>query len=271
MEEYNTYNLRYSADFQTLIGKNTYWVPIIELGETRYTNKEIKMLCVCTPEEKREKINTAYEAIQLFQIGNFVDKQDKQIKEVDGRKWELHKSGYSAVKSNEGGCATAAAWLAYILNGKYEEMGFLSFVRQSGNGHVMNYIRYNNYYYVIDMFSMEKEHRAKICAETGKHEDYARMQYFTGVCTRVRDLADYGKYFNRILRRNERRVLLIRELEKEIPPVSIECKEKRMIIFYPKSIQSQRLTYDLPNMEIEYEDVDVEKLKYADQEIVGSL
>ncbi len=62
-----------------------------------------------SPEEKQAKIGTLYEALQLYQIGNFCSADDNVRIPENGIDWEYHTPGRSAVINNCGCCATDSA------------------------------------------------------------------------------------------------------------------------------------------------------------------
>jgi hypothetical protein len=67
----DTINLRKKETFEIEVSPNIFWIPVNSLGHTRYTDEEIKSILVLSPNEKRQKINNLYEAIQLFQASKF--------------------------------------------------------------------------------------------------------------------------------------------------------------------------------------------------------
>ena len=116
-----------SNNFETQIAKDLYWVPIATLGEPIYPMEELKDMVSCSPEEKRMKIRSLADAVNLFRISDFQEVSDVIcLTENDGVIWEHHKPGYNSVLSNEGCCSSCASWLSYMLEGRYEALGLLS-------------------------------------------------------------------------------------------------------------------------------------------------
>ena len=134
---HDTENLRYAADYEVEVADGVWWVPAVSLGESRYTNSDIAKMVNTRPGQKREKLATLYEALQLFQIGNFANGNDNQRIAERGVNWEHHKPGYHAVRTNEGCCATDSNWLNYILWQDYDEVGFLAYSQSDGGGHIL--------------------------------------------------------------------------------------------------------------------------------------
>ena len=132
--------LRHDADFELEVYPGVYWVPANALGSSRYTNADIYQMLDASPEDKQQLISTLYEALQLYQIGNFTSSDDNIRIFENGINWEHHKPGYYAVLSNSGCCATDSNWLRYILSSDYEQVGYLATSQRDGGGHVYNYI-----------------------------------------------------------------------------------------------------------------------------------
>jgi hypothetical protein len=177
---YDTINLRNEANYEIEVYKDVYWVPVNQLGKTRYTNDDIKTLLKLKPEEKRDKINTLYEAIQLYQIGNFKGVLDNQKIIAGNLCWNYHKPGFHAVRTNEGCCASNSNWLSYLLKDKYEQAGFLHYSQRDGGGHIMSYIFHNGWYYFIDMMMYRTDQLEYSGKETGTIEGYRDNELIAG-------------------------------------------------------------------------------------------
>ena len=185
--------VRYDADFAVEVYPGVQWVPIRSLGGSRYTNGEIYAMLRSSPQEKQGSITTLYEAIQLYQIGNFHSSDDNiVVTDPDGREWEHHKPGFDAVRTNTGCCASSADWLNYILSGDYEEVGFIAYNQPQG-GHVFNYIKDQNFYYIIDMTHYRTDWNAT-ALETGDLNDHNVNDSVLSSLHRVADLNDFVSY-----------------------------------------------------------------------------
>lgn len=177
---HDTVNLRHNANFEVEVADGVWWVPAAALGESRYTNSEIAAQVQFSPEEKQQNIATLYEALQLFQIGNFANGNDNQRIEENGVMWEHHKPGYHAVRTNEGCCATDSNWLNYILWDDYDELGFMAYSQSDGSGHVFNYIRQGEYYYFMDLTHYRTDFLDSSAIETGIDSDYYNSDFIAG-------------------------------------------------------------------------------------------
>ena len=191
---YDTENLRHEADFEIEVADDVYWVPVNQLGKTRYTNSEISDLLCLTPEEKKNKIATLYEAIQLYQSGNFRGVADNIKRTSGGLRWEYHKPGFHAVRTNEGCCAANSNWLSYILSGRYEQMGFMHYSQRDMNGHIINYIYHHGWYYFIDMMMYRSDSLQFAGKETGTADGYRDNEAIAGNFFKSRNPVSYVNF-----------------------------------------------------------------------------
>ncbi len=163
--------LRYDANFSVEVYPGVYWVSARTLGDSRYTNAEISAMLPARPEEKQMDISTLYEALQLYQIGGFYASDDNIRLPENGVNWEHHKPGYDAVRTNTGCCATDSNWLRYILDGDYDEVGYIATSQRDGSGHIYNYILQGGQYYFIDLTHYRTDWIAT-AVESGSMDDY---------------------------------------------------------------------------------------------------
>ncbi|MBE6759770.1 MAG: hypothetical protein E7554_06740 [Ruminococcaceae bacterium] len=187
------FTLRYDAEYQVEAAPGVYWVPVRDLGSSDYTNAQICSMLGQSPEQKQEQIDTLYEAMQLYQIGNFFSSDDNIRIGENGMNWEHHKPGFDAVRTNNGCCATSANWLNYILRDDYDEVGFVATSQRDGNGHIFNYIRQDGWYYIIDMTHYRTDWIAT-AVESGDMDDYYNSDFIAGNIHKVRDIQDYVNY-----------------------------------------------------------------------------
>ena len=92
----DTWNLRADADFEVEVYDGVWWVPASSLGSSRYTNKLIASVVSTSPQVKKAVIGNLYEAVQLYQIGDFssdTDEDSMNVRAYDsdsGYSWEKH-------------------------------------------------------------------------------------------------------------------------------------------------------------------------------------
>ena len=185
--------LRHGVDYAVETFDGVFWVPAVSLGESRYTNAEIAAMLSLSPEEKQEKIGTLYEALQLYQIGDFRSADDNVRVRENGIDWEYHTPGRNAVINNCGCCATDSAWLRYLLDGDYDELGYISTSQRDGSGHIYNYIRDGEWYYIIDLTHYRNDWIATI-EENSDLDAYMRSDRVLGNIHRTKELARFVNY-----------------------------------------------------------------------------
>jgi len=170
-------------------------VPANSLGFTRYTNEEIKSFTQLTPFERKQKIGNLYEAIQLFQASEFKGMIDnvRVIEEATSYMWVFHKNGYDAVRTNEGCCASNSNWLSYILENVYDEIGCFGFRHSDGNGHLINYIKHDGWYYFVDMMMQRHDSAKSVGTENGCSEDFYNNEAF-GYIYKAKSIMNFIDY-----------------------------------------------------------------------------
>lgn len=185
--------LRHDTMFEVEVHPGVYWVNASSLGASRYSNSQIYDMLPASPEEKQASISTLYEALQLYQIGNFTPSDDNVRIFEGGVNWEHHKPGYYAVLTNTGCCATDSNWLHYLLEGDYEEVGFLATSQPDGSGHVYNYILQDGWYYFVDLTHYHAT-GSNTAVEDGDRNSYFATDFILGNIHRTRDVASYVDY-----------------------------------------------------------------------------
>ncbi len=185
--------LRHEADFSVEVFQNVFWVPTNILGKSAYSNADIFAMLGESPETKQSQINTLYEALQLYQVGNFAASDDNVRINENGIAWEHHKPGYNAVFTNNGCCATSANWLNYILKDNYEEVGFVATSQRDGNGHIYNYIKEGGWYYFIDLTHYRTDWVAT-AVESGNLDDYYSSDFVLGNFHKAKSVQDFVNY-----------------------------------------------------------------------------
>ncbi len=228
-------HLRADAHFELRLSRDVYWVPVNRLGGTRYTNDQIQQMVRLSPQEKRDRISTLYEAVQLFLLSRFHQMSDVKLVREGERLWEFHKPGYYAVLTNEGCCSSDASWLRYLLDGKYEKMGYFSFSRPTGSGHVCNYFVHDGWYYLYDLTPFTDQNVHTALAETGQRRDYLSCKFVSGILIKCKRLEDYAHYFARIQMTRGYDHLFFDNPEQEMPPIAVERNQGVITICYPQT------------------------------------
>lgn len=226
--------LRHNADYDIKVFDGVYWVPAVSLGESRYTNAEIAAMQKDSPEEKQAKIGTLYEALQLYQIGDFHSADDNVRISENGINWEFHTPGRNAVINNCGCCATDSAWLRYLLDGDYDEIGYITTSQRDGSGHVYNYIQEGEWYYIIDLTHYRNDWIATI-EENGDLEAYSRSDRVLGNIHRTKDLASFVNYVQDAF--NDPPGLMFRLTCEDVTPIDGVHSEEGVAIVRPESCE----------------------------------
>lgn len=192
----DTINLRDTAEYEVCVFPNVYWVPANILGRSNYCDEDIADLCLQTPQEKQKRIHNLYEAIQLFQESKFHGIIDnvRVIEEDTTTMWFFHKNGYHSVRTNEGCCAADSNWLSYILSNKYDEIGCFGFCQSDGEGHIINYIKQDGWFYFVDMMMQRYDSARDVGVENGDLEDFHQNDA-SGYIYKAASFTDFINYY----------------------------------------------------------------------------
>lgn len=197
MPSYDTGRYRHNAHFSLEVYPGVFWLPLNALGRTRYTNEQIATIIPLSPEEKREKISNVYEAVQLFQAGNFTGILDNVNHFYDNGQtlWQTHTPGREAVVRNHGCCAADTHWLSYLLQGRYDAMHSLWFGHEDGNGHIISCIEHHHAYYFLDMMMCRNDSQRYLCVEDGRIDSWRRSLWngFLYRCTNPVDFCHFQR------------------------------------------------------------------------------
>lgn len=193
-------DIRNSPLFELPLAKNVYWVSFNSLGKAELSYEKIISLIAKEPEVKQQYINTIPDAISLFVLSDFKKADDNIYIEENGITWEHCKPGKIAVLSNEGCCASCAAWANYLLSSKFEKSGYLSVIRPR-NGHVINFFVREGWYYFLDLQNFVQPYRQDICCQTGKRTDFVKTKFLTSVMVKAKSLEAYIKYYEKYVSR----------------------------------------------------------------------
>jgi hypothetical protein len=231
-EKFDTGNLRIGADYDIEVADDVFWVPVNRLGLSRYTKDDIINMLPLSPEEKQSKIGVLFEAIQLYQLSNFRSVFDNVKLMQNNLCWNYHKPGYHAVRTNEGCCASNSNWLSYLLNGKYEQMGFIHYSQRDSNGHIMNYIFHKGWYYFIDMMMYRIDSLPYAGIETGTQKGYKDNELIAGNFFKSRVPISYVKYC--LQKHKDPPIIFTISLEKEIYTLGCDDISNSFDIIHPK-------------------------------------
>jgi len=179
-----------------------------ELGMPKLTKEEVQALVEeRNPEKIREKINTVYDLLQYLTLARFGS--DSGTTKVYDRNlkcnWEFNRPGDNALRVNKGNCGASANLLKYVLDGNYDEVGYIHWVRPDG-GHIVNYIKINQKYYIIDLvqyglYDAEKlqrrvkQYKITVLDSLKDYPMYCKLQYHDNIKLMAAFQGDeYGHY-----------------------------------------------------------------------------
>lgn len=130
-----------------------------ELGAAQYTRQEIRQMIDAglSLEELAEKLSTVYDVQQYFlEAGiGFTNGDIKQY--FDGIQWHFNDSPQVVLRQNSANCGSGSGLINYLLQGDYEEQGYLHYAANLG-GHIFNYFRSGDRFYIWD-WTMKIEDR----------------------------------------------------------------------------------------------------------------
>ncbi|MDF2544652.1 MAG: hypothetical protein K0S47_4370 [Herbinix sp.] len=249
LSEYDTKTLRNNANFRVKVADGVNWVPANVLGKSDLTAKQIQDLGN-DPVTLKNNINILYEVIQYLQVADFSSADDNIRIRENGIDWEHHKPGEMAIKTNEGCCATNSNLLNYLLQGDYEEVGFMAYSQSDGSGHVYNYIKDRGKYYLIDLTHYRNDFM-NTAVEDGRIEGYKRTDFIAGNIHEADNLLNYANYC--IARFNNPPVVFSAYLAPNVLPIdSLRIKDQIEIV-YPDSWKDKvEIVYDNPNDNMRY-------------------
>jgi hypothetical protein len=138
------------------------------------------------------------------------------------------------VIKNYGCCSSVASWLKYYLDDIYDENGYFSFIRPNGSGHVMNYIKTNGWYYVIDLTPYVIDEKYKLIYESGNKVDYVKSKNVTGVLMKCKDLVSYALYYERIQAVGGFHFIYFKSVDKDVNSILIRQTNGKIRVVYPE-------------------------------------
>jgi len=130
-----------------------YKLPKI-LGELTLSATDAKALIGQPPAVIKENVKTAGDLLLYMLAAKMKLKNGDEQVMADGHQWHYNDTADVTLKENLGNCGRMANLANYLLEGDYQEIGFIlqSYTGHSG-GHVYNYIKYQDKYYIVDFSS----------------------------------------------------------------------------------------------------------------------
>lgn len=151
----------------------------------------------------------------------------------------IHRAGAvtAALRRVAGGLlasATDSAWLRYLLDGDYDEIGYITTSQRDGSGHVYNYIQDGEWYYIIDLTHYRNDWIATI-EENGDIDAYSRSDRVLGNIHRTKDLSSFVNYVQDAF--NDPPGLMFRLTCEDVTPLDGVRSPDGVTIFHPESYE----------------------------------
>lgn len=161
-----------------------------KLGGATLTPEEAYALLDMEPEQVKERVKTAADVLMLMLAGQYGDCQGDRAKVIDGQEWHYNLNAFQVMQTRTTNCGSAANLANYLLEGDYEEVGFIlhAYYIGEGGGHVYNYFKYQGKYYIVDfswyMFANYQPDNDFPVMELDRLEDYGDRipELYGGVC-----------------------------------------------------------------------------------------
>lgn len=143
----NGVKLSQTSDFGTPTFRYAGTTIPVGLGAPRLSDADIDaLLSENDPRKVKETITTLADFVNYTYRGNFIFGDGLIILyESSGRSISTTCSGYQTLQRQIGQCASMSSCLHYVLDGDYEEVGYVMV-----DGHVMAYILCDGLYYLIN-------------------------------------------------------------------------------------------------------------------------
>lgn len=123
-----------------------------ELGGITLTADEAYALVDEEPEVVKQKVKTAADVLMYMLAAQIGDNGGCYCDNWDGYTWHTNFTAYEVMERKLSNCGASANLANYLLEGDYEEIGFIlhAYYPGNGGGHVYNYILDQGKYYIVD-------------------------------------------------------------------------------------------------------------------------
>lgn len=125
------------------------------LGGTTLTPEEAYALVDAEPEVVQEKVRTAADVLMYMMASRMIEGAGCYCTDINGHTWHWNMDARTFMKDRRAGCGQCANLGRYLLDGDYEEIGFVdhTYFPGGGGGHIYNYILHEGKYYIVDFSS----------------------------------------------------------------------------------------------------------------------
>jgi hypothetical protein len=156
------------------------------LGGTTLTPEEAYGLVGAEPEVVRDKVKTAADVLMYMLAAQIGDCNGCKCTDIGKYTWHWNISAKDVMEMKVGNCGSCANLANYLLDGDYEEVGFIDHTYYPGNGgaHVYTYILYEGKYYIVDyswyifeFYDILRDHPVPVLDNLEQWPDYAPSIY----------------------------------------------------------------------------------------------
>lgn len=160
------------------------------LGGTTLTPAEAYELLDMEPEQVKERVKTAADVLMYMLAAKIGDCGGDRCKMIGGKEWHYNLNAFEVMEQRLANCGASANLANYLLEGDYEEIGFIlhAYYIGDGGGHVYNYIRYEGSCYIVDfswyIFGNYRPENDFPVMKLDRLEDYGKRipELYGGVC-----------------------------------------------------------------------------------------
>ena len=123
------------------------------LGGVTLTAEDARSLVDASPEEAKEKVRTAADVLMYMLAARVGDCGGCKCDQWDGYTWHTNLTAKEVMEQRLANCGASANLANYLLEGDYEDIGFIlhAYYPGNGGGHVYNYILHEGKYYIVDL------------------------------------------------------------------------------------------------------------------------
>ena len=156
------------------------------LGGVTLTAEEAYALVDEQPEVVQEKVKTAADVLMYMLAAQIGDCNGCKCTDIGKYTWHWNISAKDVMEMKVGNCGSCANLANYLLDGDYEEVGFIDHTYYPGNGgaHVYTYILYEGKYYIVDyswyifeFYDILRDHPVPVLDNLEQWPDYAPSIY----------------------------------------------------------------------------------------------
>lgn len=211
---FNTEKTILGAGFSVPISKEIEWIPLSNVGGSRYNNSSIPTLLRQSALSKQGQLTKPYEVAQLLFWNEWFKYQPRYVTKRDfsGASWRVYPSAETILSSNSGDSNSVAIMTQYLLQRDYPETGYLVLLYDDGSFQLLNYVKtevnekvYNEEddedqvvtipsYYTFRPASYLQQSGIKAAQETGLIDDYFESAGLLANMHKCSDLDVFSKH-----------------------------------------------------------------------------